>query len=76
MVHQTSDRPVTSLGHQVGQSFLRSSNFLNYVQHIFPGGAKNLVTGLTSDRHVQAVMNDLKFLILDYLAAKKFGILD
>jgi len=29
----------------------------------------------TSNRHVQAVMNNLKFIILDYLAAKKSGIL-
>ena len=29
-----------------------------------------------SDRHIQAVMNNLKFIILDYLAAKKSGILD
>jgi len=28
------------------------------------------------NRHIQAVMNNLKFIILDYLAAKKFGILD
>jgi len=29
-----------------------------------------------SDHHIQAVMNNLKFIILDYLAAKKSGILD
>jgi len=29
-----------------------------------------------SNRHIQAVMNNLKFIILDYLAAKKSGILD
>ena len=29
-----------------------------------------------SDRHIQLVMNNLKFIILDYLAAKKSGILD
>jgi len=29
-----------------------------------------------SNRYIQAVMNNLKFIILDYLAAKKFGILD
>jgi len=28
----------------------------------------------TSNRHIQAVMNNLKFIILDYLAAKKPGI--
>jgi len=30
----------------------------------------------TSNRHIQRVMNTLKFIILDYLAAKKSGILD
>jgi len=30
----------------------------------------------SSYRHIQAVMNDLKFIILDYLAAKKSWILD
>jgi len=29
-----------------------------------------------SDRHIQAVMNNLKLIILDYLAAKKYGVLD
>jgi len=29
-----------------------------------------------SNLHIQAVMNNLKFIILDYLAAKKSGILD
>jgi len=34
-------RPVTSLGHQGGKTFSdRSSNFLSYVQHNFPGGRK------------------------------------
>jgi len=34
-------RPVTSLGHQVGEEFCeRCPNFLNYVQNIFPGVAK------------------------------------
>jgi len=28
------------------------------------------------NRHIQAVMNNLKFIILDYLTAKKSGILD
>jgi len=50
-------RPDTSLGHLGGEEFSkRSPNFINYVQHIFPRGAKNfagvrlpyapLVTGL------------------------------
>ena len=48
-------RPVTSLGHQEGEEFSeRGPNFLNYVQHIFPGvgekfsrgSAPPLVTGL------------------------------
>jgi len=30
----------------------------------------------TSNCHIQAVMKNLKFIILDYLAAKKSGILD
>jgi len=30
----------------------------------------------TSNSHIQAVMNNLKFIILDYLAADKSGILD
>jgi len=30
----------------------------------------------TGDRHIQAVMNNIKFISLDYLAAKKSGILD
>jgi len=30
----------------------------------------------TSNGHIQAVMNDLKFMILDYLAAWKSWILD
>jgi len=30
----------------------------------------------TSNRHIHAVMNNLKFIILDYLVAKKHGILD
>jgi len=30
----------------------------------------------TSHRHIHAVMNNLKFIILDYLAAEKSGILD
>jgi len=30
----------------------------------------------TSNRYIQAVMNNPKFIILDYLAAKKSGILD
>jgi len=30
----------------------------------------------TSNRRIQAVMNNLKFIILDYLAAKKSGLLD
>jgi len=29
-----------------------------------------------SNRHIQAVMNNLKLIILDYLAAKKSGVLD
>jgi len=29
-----------------------------------------------SDRHIQAVVNNLEFIILDYLAAKISGILD
>jgi len=29
----------------------------------------------TSSRYIHAVMNNLKFIILDYLAAKKYGIL-
>jgi len=31
-------RYVNSLGHQEGEEFSEGSNFLNYVQHIFPGG--------------------------------------
>jgi len=30
----------------------------------------------TSNHHIQAVMNNLKFITLDYLAATKSGILD
>jgi len=30
----------------------------------------------TSNRHTHAVTNNFKFIILDYLAAKKSGILD
>jgi len=30
----------------------------------------------TSNRHIQAFMNNHKLIILDYLAAKKSGILD
>jgi len=30
----------------------------------------------TSNCHIHAVMNNLKFIILDYLAAKKSGISD
>jgi len=30
----------------------------------------------TIKRHIQAVMNNFKFIILDYLAAKKSGFLD
>jgi len=30
----------------------------------------------TSNRHIQAVMKNLKFISLDYLTAKKSGILD
>jgi len=30
----------------------------------------------TSNRYIQAIMNLLKFIILDYLTAKKSGILD
>jgi len=30
----------------------------------------------TSNRHIHAVTNNLKFIILDYLAAKKSGISD
>ena len=29
-----------------------------------------------NNRHIQAVMNNLKLIILDYLAAKKSGVLD
>ena len=29
-----------------------------------------------SNRHIQAVRNNLKLIILDYLAAKKYGVLD
>jgi len=30
----------------------------------------------TSNRHIHAVTNDLKLIILDYLAAKKSGVSD
>jgi len=30
----------------------------------------------SSRRHIQAVMNNLQFIILDYLAAKKYWVLD
>jgi len=30
----------------------------------------------TSNRHIKAVMNNLQLMILDYLAAKKSGVLD
>jgi len=30
----------------------------------------------TNNRHIQPVMNNLKFVILDYLAAKEPGLLD
>jgi len=30
----------------------------------------------TSNRHIQAVMNKFKFMVLDYLPAKKSGIWD
>jgi len=41
-------RPVTSLGQQEGGEELceRGPKFLNYVQHIFPGEAKNFAGGL------------------------------
>ena len=40
------DRPVTGLGHQEGEEFCeRCPNFLNYVQNIFPRGAKNFLGG-------------------------------
>jgi len=47
-------RPVTSLGHQEGRRVFREGpkflelcpKFLNYVQHIFPGGAKNFLGAL------------------------------
>jgi len=39
MTLEAVPRPVTSLTHQEGREFSeRGSNFLNYVQHIFPGG--------------------------------------
>ena len=46
-------RPVTSLGHQDGRRVFREGQqffelspiFLNCVQHIFPGGAKNFLVG-------------------------------
>jgi len=46
-------RPVTSLGHQEGQRIFREGPkffelfliFFNYVQHIFPGGAKKFLGG-------------------------------
>jgi len=68
IVQQVIPRPVTSLGHQVGQRvFWKGPKFfelcpivLNYVQHIFPEGSKNvggawptcapLVTGLVTPR--------------------------
>ena len=38
--------PVTSLGHQGGRRvFWKGPNLLNYVQHIFPRGAKNFPGG-------------------------------
>jgi len=41
-----TSRPVTSLGYQGGEEFSeRGPNFLNYVQHIFSGGAKNFARG-------------------------------
>jgi len=49
-------RPVTSLGHQEGRRvFRKGPKFfelcpicLNYVQNIFPGGAKNFLAGASS----------------------------
>ena len=51
-----SIKPVTSLGHQEGRwvfwerpkSFAICPLFSNYIQHIFPGGAKNFLEGLRS----------------------------
>ena len=51
-----TDRPVTSLGHQKGRRVFREGpkffklclKFFNYVQHIFPGGAKKFLGGLRS----------------------------
>jgi len=49
-----TSRPVTSLGHQEGRRVFREGPrffepcpiFLNYVQHIFPGGPKIFLGGL------------------------------
>jgi len=41
-----ASRPVTSLGHYGGGEFSeRGPNFLNYVQHIFPGEEKDFPSG-------------------------------
>jgi len=58
LAYNTS-RPVTSLGHQVRpRAFWEGTKFfklcpiiLNYVQHIFPRGANNVVGGLRPPRY-------------------------
>ena len=60
-------RPVTSLRHQEGREVFREGPkffelcpiFLNDVQHIFPGGAKNFLGGLGSPGYEPGwVIND------------------